>query len=150
MKKHVKQLLLLVCMLLTVSSYGQTSEVYSYVCSSKVDTGTGEKKLLNGVSHFYCRFDSNKGICYETNSAGKLKSEIYKRTSAEGYIYRFYKKENGINVYRRYYDNGYGMFEKFVYFSSDYSRMNEPLGDNEVFIYERVFPDKTGSPTQMW
>ena len=42
------------------------------------------------------------------------------------------------------------MFEKFVYFSSDYSRMNEPLGDNEVFIYERVFPDKTGSPTQMW
>jgi len=87
MQKHVKQLLLLVCMLLTVSSYGQTSEVYSYVCSSKVDTGTGEKKLLNGVSHFYCRFDSNKGICYETNSAGKLKSEIYKRTSAEGYIY---------------------------------------------------------------
>lgn len=146
----MKKILFIIFLFGVVFTYGQTNKVYSYVCTSKVDSGTGEKKQINGSLHFYCRFSSDKSICYETNSAGKLKSEIYKSVPADGYMYRFYKTENGINVYRQQYQNGYGLFTKYIYFSRDYNRINEPLGDNEVFIYERVFPDKVGSPTQMW
>ena len=165
--------------------YGQTSEVYSYISNYVVNTGTGEKKQWHTTLHYYCRFNSDKSICYETNDKGTLKSEIHPgdetiamREGCHGYYqprgcyeYHYLRTENGVRIYEEhchYYNcsrletDSRGFFtgqrtfsepkeyKTYIYFSSDFSKMNRPRADNEVFTYDRIFPDKIGSPTQIW
>lgn len=169
---------------INLSLSAQTSEVYSYISNYVVNTGTGEKKQWHTTLHFYCRFNSDKSICYETNDKGELHKDLYpgdetkfktgwgtyKKRGCDEYVY--YKTENGVKVYKqhcRYYKHashenrgtamypnwqwefwGEDEYTTYIYFSPDYSKMNEPRADNEVFTYDRIFPDKTGSPTQIW
>lgn len=161
----------------TTMLYGQTSEVYSYISNYVVNTGTGERKQWRTTVHFYCRFNSDKSICYETNDKGELdKDRIYRGRELDSQglyynwkgagVYKYLRTENGVRIYEQhwqcykkgYYDDKTKQWHfseldegrKYVYFSTDYSKLNQPLADNQVFTYDRIFPDKPGAPTQIW
>ena len=100
----------------------------------------------------------------------------YKETGC--YEYRYLKTENGVKIYKKegsyykyasqskiewYYAGGtewkyrggewsYSGLEKkieYIYFSTDYSKMNQP-GGIIVRTYDRIITDDLGKPTQIW
>ena len=174
----MKKTFLWILLMVGTSVFGQTPQVYSYICNYAVNTGTGERRPLGDPPlYFNCRFNADKSICYECNKSGKLKIDIDKEkvnTTNYGcfnvvgrYEYRYQKTTNGVLIYvgefsyysERRYDlqTGnwiYSDFEKegpfYLYFAPDYSRLNKPIGENEVFVYERYYPDQYGQPSQIW
>jgi hypothetical protein len=165
---------MLICSLI---ANAQTSEVYSYISKVMVNTGTGERELMSSPMNRYYRFTADKSICYETDPYGKKKSEIYKdrdkggistasyNTNGSLYMLRFFGEKNGVLVYKGHftgYKHGsmdlkgnwtFSDFEEFdfyIYFSPDYSKLNVPGYGEIVYSYDRIYPDKKGSPTQIW
>jgi len=110
--------------------YGQSSQVYSYICDYNVNTGTGERKRWHTTLQFFCRFNADKTICYETDEQGKLKSEIYPGDEKKGkvgygsynhqgcYEYKYIGTENGVRIYQEYCT---------YYQQSDYEKDNRGL-----------------------
>lgn len=125
------------------------SSVFSYVSDYYVNTGTGEKKKWRTTLSFSCKFNNDKSICYHVYPNGNFKGKDEKDESG---IYRYVKTENNILVYKMDYVNSYKQhIVKYIYFSKDFSKMNEPGGDaNCVFTYDRIYPDKQGHPSQIW
>ncbi len=182
----MKKFFFIATLFCSIQIFAQTAEVYSYISNYVVNTGTGEKKQWHTELHFYCRFNSDKSICYQTNENGKLYSEIYpgdetkpckqghgtyKKNKCEEYHYE--GNRNGVLVYKKhctyyayssldtdargFYTGGQSFsnpkeYTEYIYFSPDYSKMNMPrlTSDVDVFTYDRIFPDKKGTPTQIW
>lgn len=87
------------------------------------------------------------------------------------YEYRYIKTENGVKIYKKecaYYGEAHAKmsggfppkndfvysspksFIHYIYFSTDYSKMNEPSGSIYVRTYDRIIADEVGKPTQIW
>lgn len=136
----MKKILLFGLLLFSAMMYGQTSEQYVYLSNYEVQTATGEKTRIER-KYFNCKFNADKSICYETEYDGKLHK-------GEGYEYKYVKTVNNIRVYVVYYNNNTA--SKYLYFSSNYNKLNIPGGYHQVYTYDRVYPDKRGNPTQLW
>ena len=170
----MKNYLFVLMLFFAATMYGQTQELHTYTCNHTVNTGNGDKRYFSTMT-FYCRFSSDKSVCYETDEHGKKKSEIYvgrerggvstARYNYQGsYEYRYIKTENGVLVYEEkctYYNKGVysngqwyfsdpGGYTSYIYFSPDFKKMNRPTTNNCVYSYEKVVPDQQGAPTRIW
>jgi len=137
----MKKILLFGLLFCSTIMYGQTNELFVYLCQYEVQTATGEKTRLDSRRYFNCKFNADKSVCYETEYDGSV-------IGKEGHVYNYLKTENNIRVYVTYYNNNKST--RYLYFTPDYSKMNTPGGYHQVFSYDRVFPDKKGTPTQVW
>ena len=170
----MKKYLSIILLFFAANMFAQTPEVHTYTCNYEVNTGNGARRYISTMT-FYCRFTSDKSVCYETNEQGKKKSEIYVGREKGGlptayynyqgqYEYRYIKTENGVLVYEQkctYYKKGvfsYGQwyfsdpggYTSYIYFSPDFKKMNRPTGNNCVYSYEKVVPDQQGAPSRIW
>lgn len=174
MKKfYLKTLLWFFFNLICISISGQTPEVYAYICNYAVNTGTGERRLFDSPLYFYCRYNSDKSICFETHADGTLQSDndyknpyLFGAFNSKGrFQYKFSETSNGVKIFikkysyyehRKWGSNGWEYYDYkedgpfYMYASPDYNRINFPMGKTEVFVYERFFPDQPGRPSQIW
>lgn len=117
------------------------AQTYCYKYAYRVNKDTGVKSELHHSLSFYT-FNSNKSFCYISDENGMKKSKItgmgasysnISRTDGWG-EYKYLRTENGVHIYKAsiksyamVYGRGYELYEtqnEYLYFSSDYSKMN--------------------------
>lgn len=168
------------------------AQTYCYRYAYRVNKDTGVKSELHHSISFYT-FNSNKNFCYVSNENGMKESKAtldnVSRTDGWG-EYKYIRTENGIHIYKAsiksyamVYGRGYELYEtknEYLYFSSDYSKMNRWSEDPQshgnsaygsgaaigrsiaenvmgeknsqfVHVYERVSsPGQASAPTRMY
>ena len=120
---------------------------------------SGDKLTKDCYGSWEGRYGYNEKGCYEYKY---VKTEngvkIYKK---EGTFYRdakqskmtWYYAGDGQWKYRggEWVYSGLGEIIEYIYFSTDYSKMNKQ-GSSIMWMitYDRIFPDEAGKPTQIW
>lgn len=153
--------LLMISVMLLIGALSVSAQTYLYKYLYSVDEN-GVKSQGNPVKWYYT-FSNNKGTVYKSdkdgNSFGAYGTSTFVKSSTQTDTYEYIGKENGILKYKQkdYTEITWGGIvqkvegSKFLYFSSDFSRMNLKWLSNSVDIYERVTePEKQGAPTHLY
>ena len=139
----------MILVMLLAGAVSVSAQTYCYRCIYKVSED-GVRIKDGGWTEYYT-FINNKSVCYHSDKDGNKTQYgmtfIYEGSNNGILTYAYRPKDPYMNV---------PLPSKYIYFSSDYSRINKiekSSLDNIVYtwVYEKVMaPDKQNAPTQLY